>query len=151
MKKGDRVMTPEGAGEYIGLSDSGNYRSVTLDSDGKAHGFLRHLVTPIDTPQVNAVVGEACEAILERLRGALGVASIGEVEGAVLAGRPRFALLTVAAIDAHDGEWLVQTRVDGMYLRARVRPGRYTQAELDETFAGGMPLDGDGQPMGVKA
>lgn len=63
---------------------------------------------------------------------------------------PRFDPITVAQVDAHDGEWLIRFASDGMYLRARIRPGRYTQTELTELFECGMPLDDEGQPTTVK-
>ncbi len=81
MKIGDTVATPRGPGKYIG----GKNGRIGAEVNGFVGYWLPCDVAPYDPPsQVDAVVGEQCVAILERLRDALGVASIGEVEAAVM-------------------------------------------------------------------
>lgn len=82
MKIGDMVVTPSGIGTYVG---GRNGRIVVSVPSTRQLALLPQDVTPFDVAKVDAVVGEQCEAILQRLAVVLQVGSVGEVEAAVLA------------------------------------------------------------------
>ncbi len=81
MKIGDPVRTPIG----IGIYKHNLHGLLGVEADGHLAFWPSLSVLPYTpTSQVDAVVGEQAVAILERLRDALGVGSIGEVEAAVM-------------------------------------------------------------------
>lgn len=63
---------------------------------------------------------------------------------------PRFATITAADVDAHNGLWMVLWRTGRLWRVGPLRRGEWTAERLEMLTECGMPLNDEGQPTVVE-